>query len=88
MFASFAKCVAMESVGREKQTARGTKDVYKRQQLAVSHLLAPGGMILLECAKNTSLSVENSIYFIYKEKCYGDTRIVYVKHKFGEEAAE
>lgn len=57
-------------------------------QLAVSHLLAPGGMILLECAKNTSLSVENSIYFIYKEKCYGDTRIVYVKHKFGEEAAE
>lgn len=51
------------------------------QQIATRKLLAPEGMILLECAKNTSLSVENSIFFIYKEKCYGDTRIVYLKYK-------
>lgn len=48
-------------------------------QLADKQLLAQNGMILLECAKNTSLSVENGLFFIQKEKCYGDTRIVYVK---------
>lgn len=42
-------------------------------------LLAPGGMILLESAKNTSLSIQNSIFYIHKEKCYGDTRILYLK---------
>lgn len=51
------------------------------QQIADKQLLSTDGMILLECAKNASLSVENSIFFIYKEKNYGDTRIVYVKHK-------
>ena len=51
------------------------------QNIASKQLLADDGMILLECAKNASLSVENSIFFIYKEKNYGDTRIVYVKHK-------
>ncbi len=50
-------------------------------KIASQQLLAFDGMILLECAKNTSISVENSIFFIYKEKNYGDTRIVYVKHK-------
>ena len=55
------------------------------QKIAAGTLLAPDGMILLECAKNASLSVENSIFFIYKEKSYGDTRIVYVKYKESEE---
>ena len=55
------------------------------QKIAAGKLLAPDGMILLECAKNASLSVENSIFFIYKEKSYGDTRIVYVKYKESEE---
>ena len=44
-------------------------------------LLAQDGLILLECAKNTSISMENSIFFIYKEKCYGDTIVLYVKQK-------
>lgn len=51
------------------------------QNIASKQLLADAGMILLECAKNTSLSVENSIFFIYKEKVYGDTRIAYMKQK-------
>ena len=55
------------------------------QKIAAGNLLAPDGMILLECAKNASLSVENSIFFIYKEKSYGDTRIVYVQYKDTEE---
>ncbi|MBE6111456.1 MAG: 16S rRNA (guanine(966)-N(2))-methyltransferase RsmD [Peptococcaceae bacterium] len=55
------------------------------QKIASENLLAKDGMILLECAKNTSLSVENSIFFIYKEKNYGDTRVVYVKYKDIEE---
>lgn len=54
-------------------------DVLKN--IAEKKLLAPGGIILLECAKNTSLSMENSIFFIYKEKCYGDTCVCYVKEK-------
>ena len=45
------------------------------------NLLAQDGMILLECAKNAFLSLENSIFFIYKEKCYGDTCVRYVKKK-------
>lgn len=55
------------------------------QKIASGNLLASGGMILLESAKNTSLSVKNSIFFIYKEKSYGDTRIVYMKHNINEE---
>ena len=55
------------------------------QKIAAKELLASHGMILLECAKNASLSVENSIFFIYKEKVYGDTRIVYLKYKGNEE---
>ncbi|MBR4945214.1 MAG: 16S rRNA (guanine(966)-N(2))-methyltransferase RsmD [Peptococcaceae bacterium] len=55
------------------------------QKIASGNLLAQDGMILLECAKNASISVENSIFFIYKEKNYGDTRIVYVKYKATEE---
>lgn len=51
------------------------------QQIAEKQLLSAEGVILLECTKSASLSVENSIFFIYKEKNYGDTRIVYVKHK-------
>ena len=54
------------------------------QQIAAKQLLSEHGMILLECAKNASLSVENSIFFIWKEKIYGDTRIVYIKHKLNE----
>ena len=51
------------------------------KNIAEKKLLAQDGVILLECAKNTSISMENSIFFIYKEKCYGDTCIYYVKHK-------
>jgi 16S rRNA G966 N2-methylase RsmD len=51
------------------------------KNIAEKELLAQDGLILLECAKNTSLSVENSIFFIYKEKCYGDTCVLYVKQK-------
>ena len=51
------------------------------KNIAEKRLLAQDGLILLECAKNTSLSVENSIFFIYKEKCYGDTCVLYVKQK-------
>lgn len=51
------------------------------QQIAEKQLLASGGTILLECAKNTSLSLENSIFFIQKEKQYGDIRVIYVKYK-------
>lgn len=51
------------------------------KNIASKDLLAPNGVILLECAKNTSLSMENSIFFIYKEKCYGDTCIRYVQQK-------
>ena len=51
------------------------------KNIADKQLLAQDGLILLECAKNTSLSIENSIFFIYKEKCYGDTCVLYVKQK-------
>lgn len=51
------------------------------KNIAEKNLLAQDGLILLECAKNTSLSMENSIFFIYKEKCYGDTCVLYVKKK-------
>ncbi len=51
------------------------------KNIAEKNLLAQDGMILLECAKNTSISMENSIFFIYKEKCYGDTCVLYVKRK-------
>ena len=51
------------------------------QKIASGNLLAADGMILLESAKKTSISVENSIFFIQKEKQYGDTRIVYLKQK-------
>ena len=51
------------------------------KNIADKDLLAQDGLILLECAKNTSLSIENSIFFIYKEKCYGDTCVLYVKQK-------
>ena len=51
------------------------------KNIAEKELLAQDGLILLECAKNTSLSIENSIFFIYKEKCYGDTTVLYVKQK-------
>ena len=51
------------------------------KNIAEKELLAQDGLILLECAKNTSLSIENSIFFIYKEKCYGDTCVLYVKQK-------
>ena len=51
------------------------------KNIAEKQLLAQGGLILLECAKNTSLSIENSIFFIYKEKCYGDTCVLYVQQK-------
>lgn len=44
-------------------------------------LLAPGGMILLESAKNTSLSIQNSIFYIHKEKYYGGTRVSYLKQR-------
>ncbi len=55
------------------------------RQIAEKHLLAQDGLILLECAKNTSNFVENDIFFIWKEKYYGDTRIVYLKYKSHEE---
>lgn len=55
------------------------------QQIAKKELLKKNGLLLLECAKNASISVENSIFFIYKEKCYGDTCILYVKQKTLEE---
>ncbi len=55
------------------------EDVLKN--IAEKSLLADEGIILLECAKNTSISIENSIFFIYKEKCYGDTCVLYVKKK-------
>lgn len=51
------------------------------KNIAEKKLLAPDGIILAECAKNTSLSMENSIFFIYKEKCYGDTCVLYIKQK-------
>lgn len=51
------------------------------KNIAEKNLLAQDGLILLECAKNTSLSMENSIFFIYKEKYYGDTCVLYVKKK-------
>ena len=51
------------------------------KNIAEKKLLAQDGLILLECAKNTSISMENSIFFIYKEKCYGDTIVLYVKQK-------
>ena len=51
------------------------------KNIAEKQLLAQEGLILLECAKNTSISIENSIFFIYKEKCYGDTCVLYVKQK-------
>lgn len=54
------------------------------KNIASKELLAPGGLILLECAKNTSISIENSIFFIYKEKCYGDTCVRYVQRKENE----
>ena len=38
------------------------------KNIADKDLLAADGIILLESAKNTSLSMENSIFFIYKEK--------------------
>ncbi len=55
------------------------------RQITEKHLLAQDGLILLECAKNTSNFVENDIFFIWKEKYYGDTRIVYLKYKSHEE---
>lgn len=57
------------------------------QQIASKRLLEKDGMILLECAKNTSISIENSIFCIYKEKYYGDTRVVYLKYPSHEEEA-
>ncbi len=54
------------------------------QQIADKRLLAQDGLILLECAKSASIFVENSIFFIWKEKYYGDTRIVYLKYKAHE----
>lgn len=51
------------------------------KNIADKNLLTQDGIILLECAKNTSLSMENSIFFIYKEKTYGDTCVLYVKKK-------
>ncbi len=55
------------------------------EKIQTKKLLAQEGLILLECAKNASISLENSIFFIYKEKNYGDTRVVYVKYKETEE---
>lgn len=54
-------------------------------QIADKKLLAEDGMILLESAKNTSLSTENKVFFIYKEKTYGDTKITYLKYREEEE---
>ena len=50
--------------------------------LAAGELLAPGGIILCESAKSTSLMLENSIFCIYKERHYGDTKISFLqKHE-------
>ena len=45
------------------------------------NLLRLGGTILVESAKNTSFFPQNSIFFICKEKNYGDTKISYIQHK-------
>lgn len=50
------------------------------QCIAEGQLLRQNGVILVESAKNTSHSVENSIFFIYKEKYYGDTKVTYFKY--------
>ena len=47
---------------RESNAAEVLKNIAEKE------LLAQDGLILLECAKNTSLSIENSIFLIYKEK--------------------
>lgn len=51
------------------------------KNIANKKLLAPDGLILIECAKNSSISMGNGIFFIYKEKCYGDTCVYYVQQK-------
>lgn len=48
--------------------------------LAKGQLLADDGIILCESAKNTSLMPGNSIFCIYKERFYGDTKITFL-HK-------
>lgn len=52
--------------------------------IAEKKLLAEDGTILLESAKNASLSCENRVFFIYKEKVYGDTKITYLKYRKAE----
>ena len=48
--------------------------------IAEGGLLAPGGIILCESAKNTSLMLENSLFCIYKERLYGDTKISFLQY--------
>lgn len=45
------------------------------------NLLREDGIILVESAKNTSFFPQNSIFFIWKEKNYGDTKVSYIRHK-------
>lgn len=62
-------------------------DLYRMalQKIADKSLLAEDGIIIMECGKNTFNYTENSIFFIYKEKNYGDTSVVYLKYKQDEE---
>ena len=62
-------------------------DLYQMtlKKIEEKSLLADDGIIIMECAKNASLYTKNSIFFIYKEKTYGDTSVVYLKYKADEE---
>lgn len=48
--------------------------------IAEGELLTPDGIIICESAKNTSLMLENSLFCIYKERFYGDTKISFLQY--------
>lgn len=55
------------------------------EKISLGKLLQKGGIIVVESAKNTSFFIENSIFFIYNEKIYGDTKVTYIQHKLDQE---
>lgn len=57
------------------------------QQIQDAALLARDGLIICESAKNTSITEENRIFCIYKEKTYGDTKITFL-NQIKEETEE
>ena len=58
------------------------------ERIEKGHLLKNDGIIVLESAKNTSISLEDRVFWIEKERFYGDTKITFLKNPRDEEETE